>query len=174
MADMLFGSVAPMWSPMTAPILGWVTPPVPLGNHADPYALSAGTAAGALTHPGLNGPEIGATAVPALVAAVAMRRGQPLGPATDQDVEDFICDVLDLLPGASDVEVRCDGGRATLTGSVHHKRVKHDAGEIAWAIPAINDVQNNVTITTRRRSRGTSSREAESSPASASSSRKQA
>lgn len=88
-----------------------------------------------------------------LLAAVAVRRGQPLGPTSDQEIEDFIGDALDLLPGSGDIEVRCDGGRATLTGQVSHKRLKHDAGEIAWAIPSVNDVQNNVTIVSRRRSR---------------------
>ena len=104
--------------------------------------------------PPLMSPEIaiGMTA-PALLATVAMRRGQPFGPTNDQEIEDFIYDALDLIPGASDVEVRCDGGRATFTGAVPHKRVKRDAGEIAWAIPALNDVQNNITIATRRRSR---------------------
>jgi hypothetical protein len=75
------------------------------------------------------------------------------GPTSDQDVEEFIYDALELLPGAGDVEVRCEGGRTTLTGSVPHKRLKRDVGEIAWAIPGINDVQNNIGITTRRRSR---------------------
>jgi len=89
----------------------------------------------------------------ALLAAVAVRRGQPMGPSNDQEIEDFICDALDLLPSANDVEVRCDGGRATLTGSVAYKRLKRDAGEIAWAIPSVNDVQNNITIAARRRSR---------------------
>ena len=89
----------------------------------------------------------------ALLATVALRRGQPTGPANDQDVEDFIYDALELLPGANDIEVRCDGGRVTLTGSAAHKRVKRDAGEIVWAIPSVNDVQNNITIATRRRSR---------------------
>jgi len=89
-----------------------------------------------------------------LVGAIAMRRGQPLGPTNDQEVEDLIADALDLLPGTNDVEVRCEGGRAILTGSVPHKRIKRDAGEIAWAIPSVNDVQNNVTIATRRRARG--------------------
>ncbi len=98
-----------------------------------------------------------------------MRRGQPQGPTNDHEVEDFIYDAFELLPGAADVEVRCEGGRATLTGNVQHKRTKRDIGEIAWAIPALNDVQNNVTITSRRRARG-SSREAE--PASIPPSRK--
>ena len=91
----------------------------------------------------------------ALLAAVAVRRGQPMGPTNDPEIEDFICDVLDLLPGSTDVEVRCDSGRATLTGSVSHKRLKRDVGEVAWAIPNVNDVQNNITIATRRRSRAT-------------------
>jgi hypothetical protein len=95
---------------------------------------------------------IGLTA-PSLLSAVAMRRGQPLGPTNDQEVEDFIFDALDLLPGATDVEVRCETGRVTLSGGVQHKRVKRDAGEIAWAIPGVNDVQNNVTIASRRRTR---------------------
>jgi hypothetical protein len=90
---------------------------------------------------------------PSLLAAVAMRRGQPQGPTNDLEVEDFIYDALELLPGAADVDVRCEGGRATLTGSVQHKRLKRDIGEIAWAIPGLNDVQNNVTITSRRRNR---------------------
>src|SRR5262249_29582663 len=89
-----------------------------------------------------------------LVAAVALRRGQPHGPTTDQEIEDFIYDALELLPGTSDVDVRCEGGRATLTGSVQQKRIKHDVGEIAWAFPVVHDVQNNLTIASRRRSRG--------------------
>ena len=97
-------------------------------------------------------PVVGLTA-PSLLAAVAMRRGQPQGPTNDQEVEDFIYDALELLPGAADVEVRCEGGRVTLTGSVQHKRVKRDVGEIAWAIPGLHDVQNNVTIASRRRTR---------------------
>jgi BON domain len=108
---------------------------------------------------------IGVTA-PALLAAVAIRRGQPLGPTNDQEIEDFVCDALDLLPGASDVEVRCDSGRATLTGTVPHKRLKRDVGEIAWAIPSVNDVQNSVTVTQRRRSR-TPGRENEATAAAA-------
>ena len=43
-----------------------------------------------------------ATGVPApsLLAAVAMRRGQPQGPTNDHEVEDFIYDAFELLPGA--------------------------------------------------------------------------
>lgn len=101
-----------------------------------------------------------------LLAGVAMRRGQPFGPTNDQEIEEFIYDALDLLPGTNDVEVRVEGGRVTLTGMVQHKRLKHDVGEIAWATPGVNDVVNNVTITARRRTRG-AGRETESQTAAA-------
>ena len=89
----------------------------------------------------------------AVVAAVAIRRGQPTGPNTDAEIEDFLYDAFELIPGTSEVEVRCEAGRVTLTGNVPNKRHKRDVGEIAWAIPSINDVHNNATITARRRSR---------------------
>jgi len=108
----------------------------------------------------------GAITAQALVVAIAMRRGQPLGPTNDQEIEDFIADALDLLPGTNDVEVRCEGGRAILTGSVPHKRIKRDAGEIAWAIPSVSDVQNNITIAARRRSRQGRETEAPAQPSS--------
>lgn len=106
---------------------------------------------------------VGVTAT-SLLAAVALRRGQPQGPVNDQEAEDFLYDALELLPGAADVEIRCEGGRATLTGNVQHKRVKRDVGEIAWAIPGLNDVQNNVTITSRRRGRAAGGRDGEAPP----------
>lgn len=111
----------------------------------------------------------GTGGVPAasVLAAVALRRGQPQGPSTDQESEDFLYDAIEWLPGAADVEIRCEAGRATLTGSVQHKRVKRDIGELAWAIPGLNDVQNNLTIASRRRTRHAGSREAEG-PSSAS------
>ena len=95
-----------------------------------------------------------------LLMTVAIRRGQPQGPASDQEIEDFVYDALELLAGTADVEVRADGGRVTLTGSVQHKRLKRDVGEIVWTIPTVNDVQNNVTIASRRRTR-TAGREPE-------------
>jgi osmotically-inducible protein OsmY len=87
------------------------------------------------------------------MGAIAVRRGLPQGPTNDHDVEELLYDAMELLPGSSDVEVRCESGRVTLTGNVPHKRIKRDVGELAWAIPAITDVQNTVTITGRRRSR---------------------
>jgi hypothetical protein len=111
------------------------------------------------------GPSTGST--PAmLVAAVSLRRGQASGPATDQEVEEVIYDALEFVPGASDVDVRCESGRVTLSGAVPHKRVKRDIGEIAWAIPTLSDLANNVTIASRRRARAFA-REAEAVPSAA-------
>ena len=122
----------------------------------DSSAVMIGLRANAIT---------GMVSAPSLLTAVAMRRGQPLGPTNDQEVEDFIYDALDLLPGTSEVDVRCESGRATLSGTVQQKRAKRDIGEIAWAIPAVQDVQNNVTIAARRRTRATSSARETDAPA---------
>jgi hypothetical protein len=178
--EIIFGSVPQVWSPfpygqagirpltnpatgqtMQGPILansGVGTPAtmasVPAFNPGVPGMTSA---ISALPMAGFE--LAGSVSVPALLATVAVRRGQPLGPTNDQEIEEFIGDALDLLPGSSDIEVRCEGGRVILTGQVSQKRLKREAGEVAWFTPRVNDVQNNVTIVARRRSR--SSRETE-------------
>jgi hypothetical protein len=144
MIEPLFATAPSLWAPVPSPGLGWYQTPMGVANH------STGASGSPFASVPFAMPEISA---PALVAAVAIRRGQPQGPATDQEVEEFIYDAFELLAGAGDVDVRCEGGRVTLTGSVSHKRLKHDLGEIAWAIPAVSDVQNNMTITARRRGR---------------------
>jgi len=144
MIESLFAPAPSIWAPMPSPGLGWYQTPVGVGSRST--APSGSTFAPI----SLGMPEISA---PALVAAVAVRRGQPHGPTTDPEVEEFIYDTFELLMGAGDVDVRSEGGRVTLTGNVSHKRLKHDLGEIVWAIPAVTDVQNNMTITARRRGR---------------------
>jgi hypothetical protein len=184
MAEPMFGTVSPVWSAVPFPGLAWFQAPI-AGNSAmgSPpgsagvtsgmmTSMPAGTAQGfgaspstvvstpvAAPFPPVFNPDSAGVTAPALVMAVAMRRGQPAGPSSDQEIEDFIYDALDLFPGANDVEVRCDSGRTTLTGNVSQKRLKRDVGEIAWAIPAISDVHNNITIAPRRRAR-TQNREA--------------
>jgi hypothetical protein len=185
MAEMLFGSGPQLWPALpvpgfrapfasatmpSAPML--VSPSAPDSaqlNAGWPVAASAPVGAGL---PTLMVPDFATAITPqALLTAVAVRRGQPMGPTSDQEIEDFISDALDLLSGANDVEIRCEAGRAALTGSVPNKRLKRDVGEIVWTIPSVNDVQNNVTIAARRRSR--TARDAEAG-ASAGASRKQA
>jgi len=145
-----FGSGSPIWSGgVPAPTIGWL-PPSTLGAHPSMPGAAFSSPAGPGAIPYVV-PEL--ITAPALISAVAARRGQPHGPTNDQETEDFVFDALELLPGASDVDVRCESGRVTLTGSVPHKRLKHDIGEIVWTLGLVNDVQNNLTIASRRRSR---------------------
>jgi len=147
MNELFVQPVPPVW---TGPGPWPPISPLPIANGAVLGALAAQVPVGSASQ---------------LVAAVALRRGQPNGPTTDQEVEELIYDTLELLPGASDVEARCDGGRVTLSGTVSHKRLKRDIGEIAWSIPSLVDVMNTVTITSRRRARGFGrDRESETTP----------
>lgn len=146
-----FGTAQQLWPALPFPGFGYfqipsTTRPIVSGQSAPDFGPPAA--------PLFAAADFGTIVTPqALLAAIGRRRGQPMGPTNDQEIEDFIIDALDMLPGASDVDVRCESGRATLTGTVSHKRVKRDAGEIVWAIPNVHDVQNNITIATRRRSR---------------------
>jgi hypothetical protein len=156
MIESMFGAASSPWPTVSSPGFGWSVPPRPLANgvgvamtpRVAPELFSVAPIPAALP------PDLFAGyGVPALLGAVAIRRGQPLGPTNDQEIEDFVYDAFEMLPGTNEVEVRCEGGRITLTGSVQHKRIKRDVGEIAWGIPIVNDVQNNVTIATKRRAR---------------------
>jgi hypothetical protein len=144
MIEPLFVQVPPVWTGPAPWPSGWLPQ---AASSASPLPIPNGVI-GALA------PQTPVGSASMLVAAVAMRRGQPNGPTTDQDVEELIYDTLELLPGANDVEARCEGGRVTLSGTVSHKRLKRDIGEIAWSIPSLVDVMNTVTITSRRRTRG--------------------
>ena|SRR5215831_103725 len=155
MTELLFGSGPQLWPSIPLPNFGQL--PSFAANRGIMQASDPSQSMNAtwpVPQAGASLPNPATAITPqVLLTTVAMRRGQLTGPANDQDVEDFIYDALDLLPGSNDVEVRCENGRVTLAGSVVHKRVKRDAGEVVWAIPSVNDVQNNITIATRRRSR---------------------
>jgi hypothetical protein len=174
MMEPFFGSPSPLWGATASPGFGWTAASIPAVSRSpgapasvpvasqvrlpvDPLAYGGVPLPSHIGMPGtfpafMPVESTGPTAS-AVVAAVAMRRGQPAGPTTDAEIEDFLYDAFDLIPGTSDVEVRCEGGRVTFTGNVPNKRHKRDVGELAWAIPSIIDVQNNATITARRRSR---------------------
>jgi hypothetical protein len=175
MLEMMLGAGTPVWTPMPStgspyqpaaafgarpinvPALG--SPGVPGGIGAQSNLASPGVAvAYPLALSPLTVPIVDPTGVvtaASLLTAVAIRRGQPQGPSSDAEIEEFVYDALELIPGAADVEVRCENGRVTMSGSVQHRRTKRDVGEIAWAIPNSNDVQNNVAIVSRRRARAT-------------------
>jgi hypothetical protein len=166
MAELLFGTGPQLWPALPVPGFGHPAT-FPANRPAIIVQGSAQDPSSAPVNPTMSPAFDFNTGITpqALLATVAMRRGQPGGPSNDQDVEDFVYDALDLLPGGNDIEVRCENGRVTLTGTVPHKRLKRDAGEIVWAIPSVNDAQNNITIATRRRSRA-QGRETEASTSS--------
>ena len=166
MLEPLYGTGLPMWTAVSSPGFTW---PIPVGssqlsgsmglNPAMPGQVAVLQGQSPFGVPGAYpsqaiGPDGPAATASTLLAAVAMRRGQPLGPTNDQEIEDFFYDALEVFPGAGEVEVRSEGGRVSLTGRVQHKKLKRDIGEIAWATPGVNDVHNNLTITARRRPRG--------------------
>jgi hypothetical protein len=165
MAEMLYGSAPQLWPALPvpgfrAPFAGGAAPSAQMILNSpapEPAQMAAGWTAPSpvgIGLPSFTASEFATAITPqALLTAVATRRGQPMGPTNDQEIEDFMSDALDLLAGTTDVEVRCESGRTLLTGAVPNKRVKRDVGEIAWAIPSVNDVQNHITIAARRRSR---------------------
>jgi hypothetical protein len=184
MMESIFGLAQPVWTGVPPSGFGWLPTSMPIATRGSGPALGSPVptsqipilpnSIGDLTSavqastavPGLFSPlvaaEFGAgVPAPVLLATVATRRGQPHGPMTDAEIEEFLYDAFELLPGTSDVEVHSEGGRATLTGTVTQKRLKRDIGEIAWAIGRVTDVQNNLTVASRRRSR-TSGRDIES------------
>jgi hypothetical protein len=155
MTELLFGS---------APQQVWPSSPAIPQSSFGPVPSFVANRSTMIVPPGAEMPNITTTVTPqALLTTVAIRRGQLAGPTNEQDVEDFIYDALELLPGSNDIDVRCENGRVTLSGTVAHKRLKRDAGEVVWAIPSVNDVMNNITIATRRRSRP-QTREMEGTP----------
>jgi hypothetical protein len=176
MVETLFGQSPQLWPTLPLPTVPSVYFQTPRGVANGPGGLApqfGGQSPMTINGPILTGPEMsgGGVTAQALLAVVAARRGQGAVSNIDADVEDFISDALDLLPGATEIDVRCEEGRVTLSGTAPNKRVKRDAGEIVWAIPGISDLQNNIAIAARRRSR-TSRREGE--PAGATQNRKSA
>ena len=147
----LFGSGSSVWTGIPSPAFGWFQTSPTFGARStgamsgmpiSPQATMVNSPpAEAYVHAlPLNGFTFAGAPIvtaPALLGAVAMKRGQPSGPTNDQEIEDFLYDALEFLTGTNEVEVRCEGGRVTLT------------------------VHNNVSIATRRRSRS-SAREGES------------
>jgi BON domain len=161
-----YGATPPPYGPALGPAFGASPGAFPSYSFQVPWT-GFGQGVPSFTSSPFGGHELSA-GVPAsaLVSVIAMKRGQPMGPTNDREIEEVIYDALDWMWGTNDVEARCEGGRITLSGSVSNKRIKRDVGEVAWAIPSIADVQNNVTITARRRGRH-DQREQESQPATA-------
>ena len=109
MAELLFGTGPQLWPALPVPGFGHPAT-FPANRPAIIVQGSAQDPSSAPVNPTMSPAFDFNTGITpqALLATVAMRRGQPGGPSNDQDVEDFVYDALDLLPGGNDIEVRCD------------------------------------------------------------------
>lgn len=73
---------------------------------------------------------------------------------SDADIRDRILDALDenpIIPETADIRVDVQDRIVALSGSVRSKNTKRAAGEAAWSIPAVSDVNNNINVAGRRR-----------------------
>ena len=90
------------------------------------------------------------------------------GLPTDDETVEMIYDAIDadpVIPFDADIDVDCDAGTITLTGTVMSKEIKHAAGDDAWWIPGVDDVHNDLQVVSRRHERAAVHREEEREPA---------
>src|SRR5919108_2630780 len=103
MTEPLFGSGSPVWTGVPSPLFGWFNPPSSYGNRSahipapTPGSLTSETYGNALPLNSLALTSAPVVTAPALLGAVAVKRGQPSGPSNDQEIEDFLYDTLELL-----------------------------------------------------------------------------
>ncbi|MBI2865582.1 MAG: BON domain-containing protein [Chloroflexi bacterium] len=106
---------------------------------AYPYWTGFGGLGGLRRHGGSYSPQFTATGLP-----------------TDEEIVEMVYDAMDvdpLVPYDADINVDCDAGVVTLTGTVLNKRAKHAAGDDAWWAPGVVDVKNELMVSGRRRAR---------------------
>jgi hypothetical protein len=75
------------------------------------------------------------------------------GPMNDQEIKYFVENAIDndaTIPSNAMINVDVHGGVVTLTGTVPNKRIKHAAGDDAWFITQVTDVNNEINVTPRR------------------------
>jgi hypothetical protein len=100
---------------------------------------------------------------PSVVAPLGSNRRLTALP-TDEEIEEIVFEILDhdpRIPLDADIDVKCEAGRVTLAGTVPDKRIKHVAGEVAWWIPGVTDVNNSVVVSGRRQAQATRRRRLE-------------
>jgi BON domain len=79
--------------------------------------------------------------------------GFPATVASDQSIARMVVNSINTdagIPSDSDITVDVDGGIVILTGTVPTKFAKHRAGDDAWWLPDVIDVQNQLQIKPRR------------------------
>jgi len=78
------------------------------------------------------------------------------GLPTDSEIVEMVYDSFDadpIIPYNADIEVDSNAGVVTLTGTVDSTQIKHAAGDDAWWLPGVGDVNNDLEVR-RRRPRG--------------------
>ncbi|HOM71225.1 MAG TPA: BON domain-containing protein [Armatimonadota bacterium] len=76
------------------------------------------------------------------------------GLPTDSEIEDMVYDSIDmdpLIPYDANIDIKVDAGTVTLSGEVPSKRIKHAAGDDAFWVPGVIDVDNQIKVTGRKR-----------------------
>jgi hypothetical protein len=163
-----FGYPGPMYDPRFGSWANPLPPGAMLGLDGQTMITGAG-------FPFANGfPFLGPVSVPGPGAPVISSpgsgmRAQPsfapylpqyrlTGLPTDAEIEEIINDALDhnpAIPLDADLEIKCDAGQVVLSGTVPDKRIKRAAGEVAWWIPGVTDVNNGIVVTGRRQAQAT-------------------
>lgn len=78
------------------------------------------------------------------------------GVPTDEEIAEMIYDAIDadpMIPYDVDITVDVKNGEVTLTGTVPNKRVKYAAGDDAWWVPGVVDVDNKIELAPKRRAK---------------------
>ncbi len=67
---------------------------------------------------------------------------------SDERIADDVCHRLTEHPevDATDIEVSVQGGEVTLTGTVHERRARYEAEEVAANTPGVRDVVNQLRV----------------------------
>lgn len=71
------------------------------------------------------------------------------GLPTDNEIVEMVYDAIDadpIIPFDADIDVDSDAGTVTLTGTVDTKEIKHAAGDDAWWLPGVTDVENELQV----------------------------
>jgi hypothetical protein len=67
---------------------------------------------------------------------------------TDDRIREDVCDRLSMDDDvdASEIEVRVENGEVTLVGAVQTRSMKHQAEDVAEAVPGVTDVHNQLRV----------------------------
>ena len=105
MMESLFGSATPLWAGLATSGFGWPAaaspfanrPMAPSGTLSAPVGATLGMPVGPVGYDLPVLPTAGS-----IIATVAARRGQPMAPSSDAELEDFLYDCVEFLPGTGE------------------------------------------------------------------------